>query len=607
MKKKLLLALLTLAVACAMVLCISAETPKVIQPGDVNGDGEINAVDMVLLSQYIAGWEVILGGDSHTVVIDAAVPATCTKTGLTEGKHCSDCGMILVKQRVVPMADHDYEDTVVQPTTKADGYTLHKCKVCGDEYKDNFVPAIDSNGLAVEVDTESMTCVIMGIGDCLDKDINIPSKISDYTVVGIADKAFSEQTQITSITIPNTVKTLGQRAFYGCTGLTEFTVPASVTSVGHQVFYKCDNLTTVYYNSDFSPSKDEVFLNTDSIKTVIFGGTVVPANICCNSNIENVTISDGIIGIGSQAFQGSTGLTDITIPSSVKWLDFGAFLLCTGLTDIVIPEGVERVYSSAFEGCTGLKSVTIPKSVIGIGACAFFDCNNLKKIYISDLESWLKMSLGNGSANPLQPSMGELYINNTLATDIIIPNSITTIGEYAFVNCSSLTNVTIPNRVTSIGNSAFYYCENLASVNIPDSVNTIGQSAFEGCQKLKKVEIPDSVRSIGSSAFRACHDLKSIIIPDSVTNISSYTFEHCTNLMNIVIPNSITGISFYAFYGCTNLYAIYYGGTEESWNKITIGFNNAPLTSAIRYYYSATQPTESGNYWHYVDGKPTPW
>lgn len=611
MKKKFLSTLMIFALAAILMLGVSAtesSTPKVIQPGDVNGDGAINATDAVLLAQYLAGWDIVLGGDSHTVVIDAAVAPTCTETGLTEGKHCSDCGMILVKQQVIPTSEHDYEESFVQPTTTTQGYTLLKCTVCGHEEKKDLIPAIDSNGLAVEVDTSNMTCVITGIGTCTDTDINIPKKISDYTVVGIADKAFSEQTQITSITIPDTVKTLGQRAFYGCTGLTEFTVPASVTSIGHQVFYKCDNLATVYYNSNFSPSKDEAFLNTASIKNVIFGGTTVPANICYNSNVENVTISEEIIGIGSSAFGNCTNLADVTIPCSVKWIDSSAFVNCIDLKSLIIPDGVERIYSSAFQGCTGLTSVTIPKSVIGIGASAFLDCDNLKKTYISDLEAWLKMSLGNATANPLRAAgEGYLYINNELAENIVIPDSITTIGEYAFIYCYSLKSVTLPDTVASIEKNAFYFCENLSKINIPDSITSLEASVFEGCTNLVSITIPDSVKNIGSSTFRYCHSLTEVIIPDSVISIGAYAFENCSNLTQVVIPDSVTNINFNAFYKCTSLTAVYYCGDEADWNIVTISVLNDSLTSATRYYYSATQPTASGNYWHYVDGKPTPW
>ena len=121
MKKNLLAIIFMLALAAALVLGASAETPKVIQPGDVNGDGDINAKDAVILAQYLAGWDVVLGGNSHTVVIDPAVPATCTETGLTEGKHCSDCGMILVKQQTIP-TKHELEESFVQPTTSTGLY-----------------------------------------------------------------------------------------------------------------------------------------------------------------------------------------------------------------------------------------------------------------------------------------------------------------------------------------------------------------------------------------------------------------------------------------------------------------------------------------------------
>ena len=153
-------------------------------------------------------------------------------------------------------------------------------------------------------------------------------------------------------------------------------------------------------------------------------------------------------------------------------------------------------------------------------------------------------------------------------------------------NCSSLTSVAIPDSVTSIGDWAFYYCSSLTSVVIGDSVTSIGEYAFSVCDSLTSVVIPDSVMSIGSYAFEYCYNLTSVVIGDSVTKIGSYAFEKCSSL--------------------TNVY--YKGSGVHEWNWISIGWVNDYLTNAERYYYSESQPTASGNYWHYDEnGKVVVW
>ena len=622
MKRKIEILLLSLILTVVVTVGISSATKGlVIQPGDVNGDGAINAKDAVMLAQYLAGWDVILGGDSHTVVIDAAVPATCTQTGLTEGKHCSDCGMILVKQQTVPTIPHDFVETLVQPTTATQGYTLCKCKVCGYEEKKNFIPPVNSNGLAVEVNTANKTCVITGIGTCTDTGINIPAKISDYTVVGIADKAFSEQTQITSIQLPNTVKTLGQRAFYGCTGLTEFTVPAWVASIGHQVFYKCDNLVTVYYNTVYSPSTDIAVLNTTSIKKVVFGGAYVPADVCYNcTNIETVEILDSAKFVNSNAFYGCTKLKVVTIGNKLMSVGSNAFYGCSSLTNIEVPDSVTSIDRSAFSGCSSLESITLP--FVGNGG----DINSYPFGYIFGTASYIG-GVATTQYYPGGSTSYTYYIPSSLKkvtitsenipygafyhcrglTNIKIGDNIETIGAYAFYGCNSLTNVEIPDSIASIGDSAFEYCNSLKSIDIPDSVTYIGSSVFKNCGSLESLIIPDSVTSIGSSAFNTCSSLVSITVPDSVTSINEYMFEGCGRLTAVVISDSVMSIGSSAFNGCYNLTRVYYGGDATKWAAISIGSSNSYLTSATRYYYSATQPTTTGNYWHYVDGKPTPW
>ena len=146
-------------------------------------------------------------------------------------------------------------------------------------------------------------------------------------------------------------------------------------------------------------------------------------------------------------------------------------------------------------------------------------------------------------------------------TSVVIPNSVTTIGNNAFYDCFNLTSITIPNSVITIGNAAFVGCSGLASVVIPNSVTTIGNVAFGNCFSLASITIPNSVTSIGDAAFAGCYVLASVVIPNSVTRIGDYTFTSCYSLTSVVIPNSVTNIGGGAFSNCSKLAVAYILGT----------------------------------------------
>ena len=173
---------------------------------------------------------------------------------------------------------------------------------------------------------------------------------------------------------------------------------------------------------------------------------------------------------------------------------------------------------SKFIGCRSLTDIVIPNSVTNIGDYAFSGCRSL--------------------------------------TDIVIPDSVTNIGDCAFWDCRSLTDIVIPNSVTSIGDNAFEYCFSLSNLVIPDGVTSIGKWAFEDCSSLSSVVIPDSVTSIGNHAFAYCESLTDIVIPDSVTSIGDNAFAYCESLTDIVIPDSVTSIGDNAFRHCSSLSSV---------------------------------------------------
>ena len=174
-------------------------------------------------------------------------------------------------------------------------------------------------------------------------------------------------------------------------------------------------------------------------------------------------------------------------------------------------------------------------------------------MHINDLAAWYNISFGSSNANPLYYA-NNLYLNGELVTDLTIPNSITSIGNYAFYGCTGLKSITIPKSITSIGNYAFYGCTGLKSVEFnAENCTYMGSSSypvFRGCNALSTVTIGENVKNIPSYAFYGCTGLTSITIPNSVTSIGESAFYGCTRLTSVVIGNSVTSIGDLAFEGC---------------------------------------------------------
>ena len=289
-----------------------------------------------------------------------------------------------------------------------------------------------------------------------------------------------------------------------------------------------------------------------------------------NTEITSVTIPNTIIYIGGSAFSECKNLTSVTIPSSVKTIDQDAFWGCSGLTSIELLEGLTTIKDRAFRKCSSLTSVTIPSSVTSIGEDAFYECENVKSVNISDLTAWCKIKFKTWGSNPLHYSK-RLLLNGNKIENLVIPNGITAIGDFAFDECYDLTSVSLPEGITKIGFCAFAVCKNMVSINIPQSVTSIDGCAFEYCYKLSSITLPPKLNSIGAQAFLECHGLTSITIPSSVRKIEKRAF-NCGNLNSIIVEK---GNVFYD--SRNNCNAI----IQKSNNKLITGCKNTSIPTNV--------------------------
>ena len=388
-------------------------------------------------------------------------------------------------------------------------------------------------------------------------------------VTSIGSDAFCKCINLTSVTIPDSVTSIGSSAFSGCSDLKSITIPESVTIIGNYAFQNCSSLTSITIPDSVTSIGNYAFQNCSSLTsiTIPYGVTSIgysAFNGC--SSLTSITIPDSVTNIDGSAFSNCSNLTSVAIGNSVTSIGQCAFQYCSSLTSITIPYGVTRIGDHAFYYCDSLTSITIPDSVTRIDYYAFSSCYRLTGVYITDVAAWCNISFGDPEANPLLDAHN-LYLNGELVADLVIPDGVAIIGNYAFQNCSSLTSVKIPDSVTSIGNQAFSGCGNLTSVTIPDSVTSIGSFAFSGCSNLTSINIPESVTSIGNYVFGNCSSLTSIHIPEGVTSIGSSAFYGCSSLTSVKIPDSVTSIGNQAFSDCRSLYAIYNNSDLE----LTIG------------------------------------
>ena len=434
------------------------------------------------------------------------------------------------------------------------------------------------------------------------------------SVTSIGNSAFNSCTSLTSITIPDSVTRIGKYAFYDCSSLTSITIPDSVTSIGESVFSFCSSLTSITIPDSVTSIGNSAFYGCSSLTSLTIPNSVTSIGYAAFydcSSLTSITIPDSVTSIVESAFEDCTNLKTISLSckSSLKKSDFGEqadlvsytnqhLLTKTAAKAATCAESGNKEYwtckhcgkyflsddtNPATATAVELSETVIPalkhKNATTRGAvkptetapgysgdryCP--DCNTvLKKGYTYWIEGNLTWKLyedgtlnisGTGAMKDYDSDDSPATQKKDSVKKVVIEDDVTSIGDYAFWNCSNLTSITIPDSVTIIGNSAFNACSSLTSLTIPNSVTSIGNSAFNACSSLTSLTIPNSVTSIEFAAFYACSSLTSLTIPNSVTSIGDSAFNACSSLTSLTIPNSVTSIGEGAFYACSSLTSI---------------------------------------------------
>ena len=471
------------------------------------------------------------------------------------------------------------------------------------EYEENLVENIvsDNNDQNLkEAKTDFQYEVVDGCATVIgyngkDTILTIPEIIDTYPVTAIGDSAFQDNTTITNISIPNSVKIIGNFAFSGCSGLSgKLELPEGLTSIGNSAFYGCSG-----FSGDLTIPDTVIFLGSSA-----FYG--------CGGFKGTLKLPESLTKINAYTFQGCSGLSGtLVIPERTTAIDKEAFSGCHGIKEVIFGNGIGNLYGDSysarlpFYGCTGVETLTfqganVPVINDNITAASsysnyikyFFGGNsfgNLTTIYVPEgyysryseaygpylqaktriremgsedfiIENGvLTAYTGTGEDVKVPEEVREIgeraFQNNTTLKNIELPSGLETIGAYAFSGCSALKGVRIPGNVTEIGSSAFYNCTGLTGeLELPEGLISIGDSAFSGCKGIKgTLTLPGSLEKVNDSTFSGCSGLSGELeLPEGLRSIGNSAFSGCSGLSgNLVIPDSVTFLGNSAFYGCS--------------------------------------------------------
>ena len=613
MKKTVWLALiLMLLCVFALSACDNSNTPpnndNGRQPTDENGDN--NSPENPTVCQHTFGeWdtvkqatckeegkrtrtcnkcseteeESIQKSETHTTVIDEAVPATCKNTGLTEGSHCSVCNEVLVAQTVVSKTeDHSpVTDAAVAATCKDTGLTEGShCSVCNKVLvEQTVVPKSEdhsyingycscgvmmisenlilpaSKGLVFEAIADGYS--LAGIGTCTDDFLIIPAMYNGKPVVEISASALVGILTFKKVFIPSTVSKIGSMAFSHCNAMAEV------------IFAENSQLSTIAAHAFYNSGLISIAL-PEGVKTLekaVFNG--------CDK-LQEITIPSTLKSIGKSAFRYSNNLSKVYIRDIGAWCQISfsdkysnpAYIAkkiysADGnlITFLDIPEGVTSISQYAFYEVSSINKISFPKSLKSTHNNAFYRIN--AEIHISDLTAWCNMSVDVQAALP----GGKLYLNENEIVNLVIPDTVTSIRDYAFGGISSIKTVTMHDNVTSIGIGAFKNCINLEEITLSNKLTALPKEVFYGNVKLKNISIPEAVVKIDENAFNSCSSMTSVFIPKTVTYIGKYAFDNCTALEEFVFECK-QGWTFVYETGTVTIYSVSLENSSETIKQI---------------------------------------
>lgn len=498
------------------------------------------------------------------------IPRSVTSIGNKAFSNCSNLVNVTSKAITPPVISSNtfdcYERATLFVSRKAyEAYFQadNWCRFNNIQFESDLV----ANYLYYEFTSDSTVCV-----SCVDdnyfnysSDVVIPESVNyngkDYIVNAIDEKAFYNCSSLTSVTIPNTITTIGNYSFYGCSGLSSLTIGKSVTSIGNNAFSRCDNLKELNWNAINCSSNGN--MSTSNIETVTIGSEVevLPNGFVIGSKITEVTIPNSVTSIVGSAFYNCSGLASLTIgnsvtsignysfygcnnlisviipnsvtsiapcafshcsklknvtlPNSLSSISYLTFENCIGLTNIVIPDSVTYIGSGAFKNCSNLRTVVVSNSVDTIENGAFYGCDALNKVIIFDLAIWSRIKFWSYTSNPLYYSH-HLYLNEKEIKHLVIPDGVTNIGDYAFINGTSFIDLTLPSTLESIGNNSFESCKRLTDITLGASINSIGSGTFKDCAAVNSVTCMASTppAMAGMDCFDSdCYDWATLYVP----------------------------------------------------------------------------------------------
>lgn len=440
-----------------------------------------------------------------------------------------------------------------------------------------------------------------------EKIIKVPEVWNGEPVTTIGSFAFSDCSSLVVVAFPNTITTVEYGIFRYCSSLVSFNIPASLTNLGDDLIGGCYSLTSI--------DVDENNPYFSSFEGAVFNKGKTEILICPTGRTGNYVIPNGVEKIGRWAFCTCDNLTNIVIPNTVTTIENYAFYMCTKIVSFTIPNSVTNIEECVFSHCYALESITIPSSVVSIGNQVFLNCRNLSSI---NVDSANQHYFARDNVLLTKDKSILLVCVMTKEGAYTIPEGVIEISQCAFYGCSLITEINMPSTLKTIGAWAFALCSKLNSFNVNGNnsflcskggvvfdKNMTKLIVFPGAKSGDYI-VPDGVKEIADMAFQYCSNITSVILPDGLIKIGQYSFNGCNSLSWMILPNSIASIRHDAFNGEINT-NLFYKGTESQWSNIEFESNIDDVIKNTVYYYSETRPTESGNYWHYVNGVPTKW